>query len=83
MSINNEQTDALRELLQGQEHILSYTEDDTHFYFVADDILILMILHQVHPDLTYQEDPRTMNYKASVLKPNWFTKGLEEDNYAK
>ena len=80
MAVQEERrTKQLREYVNDQRNIgiRNITEDETYIYFNSDNVCDILLLKTMDYDVLYQETPT--HYHVRVLKPNWFTKQLEED----
>lgn len=79
---NEKKTERLRALINGSAITKNIVEDDQFIYFDTDDIVMpAMLLRQEDYETWYQET--RPSYHVRVLKPNWFSHDLlqEDRNY--
>jgi hypothetical protein len=75
---NDLKTEQLRKYINNPEvsGVCNIDEDDTFIYFETEDIKYPMELRAMDYEVCYQEAKDY--YRVRVLKPNWFSHGLEQ-----
>lgn len=75
---NEKKTERLRNWINNSPATCNISEDTQFIYFDAEDICTAMLLRQMHYDVWYQETKT--GYHVRVLKPNWFSHDLLQED---